>query len=92
MGLGTNWSNQRSSGKNRFTIYNMLWMGFPGESVVKNPPANAGDSGSIPTSERSLKKELATHPGILAREIPWTEEPGGLQFLGLQKSWTQLSD
>ena len=49
--------------------------------MAKNPPANAGDSGSIPTSERSLKKELATHPGVLAREILWTEEPGGLQFL-----------
>ena len=56
--------------------------------MAKNPPANAGDSGSIPTSERSLKKELATHPGVLAREILWTEEPGGLQFLGLQKCWT----
>ena len=33
--------------------------------MAKNPPANAGDSGSIPTSERSLKKELATHPGVL---------------------------
>ena len=36
-------------------------------------------------------KNLATHFSILAWEIPWTEEPGGLQSLGSQKSWTQLS-
>ena len=28
---------------------------------------------------------MATHSSILAWEIPWTEEPGGLQFIGLQK-------
>ena len=35
--------------------------------------------------EDPLEKEMATHSGILAWEIPWTEEPGGLQFLGLQR-------
>ena len=35
---------------------------------------------------------MATHFRILAWEIPWTEEPGGLQSVGLQKRWTQLSD
>ena len=39
-----------------------------------------------------LEKEMATHSSILAWEIPWTEEPGGLQSMGLQKSWTELSD
>ena len=39
-----------------------------------------------------LEKETATHSSILAWKIPWTEEPGGLQSTGLQKSWTQLSD
>ena len=34
-----------------------------------------------------MEKEMATHSSILAREIPWTEEPGGLQFIELQKSW-----
>ena len=34
---------------------------------------------------------MATHFSILAWEIPWTEESGGLQSMGLQKSWTQLS-
>ena len=42
--------------------------------------------------EDSLEKGMATHSGILAWRIPWTEEPGGLQFMGPQKSWTQLSD
>ena len=35
--------------------------------------------------EDPLEKEMATHPSILAREIPWTEEPGGLQFMGSQR-------
>ena len=35
---------------------------------------------------------MAIHSGILAWEIPWIEEPGGLQSMRLQKSWTQLSD
>ena len=34
---------------------------------------------------------MATHSTILAWEIPWTEKPGKLQFMGLQKSWTQLN-
>ena len=36
--------------------------------------------------EDALEEEIATHSSILTWEIPWTEEPGGLQFLGLQKS------
>ena len=42
--------------------------------------------------EDSLEEEMATHSSILVWEIPWTQEPGGLQSLGLQKSWTWLSD
>ena len=34
---------------------------------------------------------MATHSSVLAWEIPWTEEPGGLQSIGLQKSQIQLS-
>ena len=41
--------------------------------------------------EDPLEKEMATHSSILAWEIPWTEEPGRLQSMGLQ-SQTQLSD
>ena len=36
--------------------------------------------------EDPLKKEMATHSGVLAWEILWTEEPGGLQFMGLHMS------
>ena len=53
-----------------------LLVGFPGVSVVKNPPANAGDTGLIPALGRSLEEEMATHSSILAWTIPWTEEPG----------------
>ena len=35
--------------------------------------------------EDSLEKEMATHSSILAWEIPWTEEPGGLQSMGSQR-------
>ena len=41
--------------------------------------------------EDALEKEMATHSSILPWRIPWTEEPGGLQSMGLQKSRTQLS-
>ena len=56
--------------------------------MAKNLPAHAGDMGLIPGEGRSLEKEMATHSSILAWEIPWTEEPGRLQSLGLQKSKT----
>ena len=55
--------------------------GFPGGSVVKNPPFNAEaarDKGSISGSVRPTRKEVATHSTTLAWKIPWTEEPGGL--------------
>ena len=39
----------------------------------------------IPGSEYLLEKEMATYSGIPTWEIPWTEEPGELQFLGLQR-------
>ena len=54
--------------------------------VAKNQPANAGDerdAGLIPGSGRSLEKEMATYSSILAWKIPQTEEPGGLQLMGL---------
>ena len=63
-------------------------MGFPGSSVVKNPPANAEMQEMWARSlgqEDPLKKELVTLSSILAWEIPWTDEPGGLQSMGSQK-------
>ena len=62
--------------------------GSPGGSVVKNPPASAGDGGSIPGSEDLLEKEMATHSSILAWRIPWMEELGGPQSMGRKESDT----
>ena len=56
--------------------------------VVKNLPAvqEQRDMESIPGSERSPGgKGMATHSSILAWRIPWTEKPGGLQSMGLQR-------
>ena len=44
------------------------------------------------SGEDPLEKEMATHSSILAWEIPWAEEPGGLHFMQSQKSLTQPSD
>ena len=49
--------------------------------MVKKSVCDAGDPGW----EDSLEKEMATHSSILAWRIPWTEEPGGLQFMGSQR-------
>ena len=62
------------------------FMVFPGGSVEKNLPAKQETQGRSLNLEDSLEKEMATHCSILAWEIPWKEEPRGLQSLGLQKS------
>ena len=56
--------------------------------MVKNLPASAGIQEMQVQSlgwEDTLEKEMATHSSIVALEIPWTEEPGGLQCMGLQR-------
>ena len=61
---------------------------FPGGSVVKNLPANAGNTGWIPGLGRSSGEENGNPlqwEWVLVWEIPWTEEPGGLQTMGLQR-------
>ena len=60
-------------------------MDFPGGSVVKNLPANAGDLDLIIRLRRSPVEGVATHSSILAWRILWIEEPGGLQSIGLQR-------
>ena len=65
-------------------VYGRNW-GFPGGSVVKNLPANAGDMGSIPGSGRPPEKEMAAHSSILAWETSWTEETGRLQSMRSQR-------
>ena len=69
-------------------IQQSIYWGFPGVSEVKSSACNAEDLGR----EDPLEKEMATHSSILAWEIPWTEEPGGLQSTGSQKSRTRLSN
>ena len=60
-------------------------MGFPHGSVGKASACNAGDPGLIPGSGRSPGGGMAIHSSILAWRIPWTEEPGGLQSMGLHR-------
>ena len=60
-------------------------MGFPSASAVKNPPAMQDTQVRSLGQEDPLEKEMATHSSILAWEIPWTEEPGGLQSMGSQR-------
>ena len=55
-------------------------MGFPGGSVVKNLPAKQETRVRSLGQEDLLEKEKATHSTILAWRIPWTVEPGRLQF------------
>ena len=55
---------------------------------VKNPPAKQEMQVQSLGQEDPIEKEMATCSSILAWKIPWTEETGGLQFMGLQKSWT----
>ena len=68
-----------------FEINYLILGGFPGGSVVKNPPAMQEMWAWSLGGEDPMEAEMATHSSILAGEIPWTEGPGG-------KSWTWLSD
>ena len=72
----------------------MLPWASPGGSGIKDPPANAGDVGEQVRSldlEDPLEEGMATHSSVLAWGIPCTEEPGGLQSMGSQKSQIQFS-
>ena len=63
-------------------------MGFPGVSVVKNPPAMQETWVPSLVREDPLEKEMATHSSILAWEIPWTEEFGESTVHGVATSRT----
>ena len=62
-----------------------MMLGFPGGSDGKESACNAGDLDSIPASERPPGEGMATYSSILAWRMPWTEEPGRLQSMGLQR-------
>ena len=53
--------------------------------TVRNVPAMQETQVRSLGREDPLEEGMATHPSILAWEIPWTEEPGRLQFMGSQK-------
>ena len=59
--------------------------GFPDGSVVKTPPARQETRVQSLGWEDPLEEEMAVHSSILARKIPWTQEPGRLQSMGSQK-------
>ena len=78
--------NLRDNSKLLFLKCDLLSMAL----VVKNPPANAGDTrdeGLIQGREDPLEEGMASHSSILAWKIPCTEEPGGLQSIRVAKSW-----
>ena len=66
---------------------------MPGGTMIKNPPANAGDRREVCSLgwDNPLEEGMATYSSILAWRIPWTEEHGGL-VQGIEKSQTRLSD
>ena len=65
-------------GKARKYVYMCVCLGFPGGSVVKSLPVVQEMWVQSPSGEDLLEKETAVHSSILAWEIQWTEEPGGL--------------
>ena len=65
---------------------------LPGGSDGKESSCNAGDPGSIPGLGTSPGEGNGSHSSILARRIPWTEEPGRATVHGVTKSWTQPSN
>ena len=60
--------------------------------LIKNLPTMQETQVQSLGGEDSLEKEMATHSSILAWEVPWREEPGGLRSMRVSKSQTQLRD
>ena len=58
---------------------------FLGDSIIKNPCANAGDTIQSLGREDPLEKGMTTHSSILAWNTPWTDKPGRLQAMESQK-------
>jgi len=61
------------------------FQGFLVAQMVKNLPAMQETQVQSLCQEDPLEKIMATHSSILAWKIPWAEEPGGLQSMGLQR-------
>ena len=67
------------------STYSVTLTDFAGGSDSKASAYDAGDPGSICGSGRSSGEEMETHSSTLALKIPWMEEAGRLQFMGLQR-------
>ena len=63
----------------------MLLKAFPDSLVAKNLPTMPEMQVRSLGQKDSLEEKIATHSSILAGKIPWTEEPGGLQSMELQR-------
>ena len=85
-------AKMRGPGRNRLARGQSLACASREAQWVKNLPAVQETGVRSPGLEGPLEKGMATHSSILAWEIPWTEEPLGLQSTSGHKSWTQLSD
>ena len=70
------------------SLFTVLYCSFPHGSVVKNLPANAGDTGSIPGLGIYPEKEIAAHLAFMPGKSHGQEEPGELPSMGSQKSLT----
>ena len=70
-----------------FYIYKHIhtWASLVVQTVIKDLPAMQETQLQSLDREVPLEKGIATHFSILAWRIPWTEEPGGLQSIGLQR-------
>ena len=66
--------------------------GFPGGSVVKNPPAMQETWVLSLGREDPLKGGMASHSSILAWRIPWTQEPGGLKSMALLRVGLSMTE
>ena len=69
------------------------WKSFQAALVVRNLPTSEETQDTQVQSlglENPLEEDMATHSSLLAWRIPWTEEPGGLQSMGVTQSWTWL--
>ena len=67
-------------------------LGFPGGSMVKNPPANAGYAGSIPGSGRYSREGNGNPPQHSCLEIPMDRGTWQATVHWITKVWTQLSN
>ena len=78
--------------KSPYLAYGKHFDSFPGWLGDEELSASAGDPGSVSGLERSPGDGNGNPLQYSCLENSWTEEPGGLQSMGSQKSWIQLSN